>query len=105
MQELMNDTKWDEMRQAMHNLGDLCPKWRTRDVETGYVCPWDSDWYYHLSMGGYSSIEWLEIKIDTPEQNAIVLEILRRIHVPGHRVETGFRVYGYAPYGVGLDYI
>jgi hypothetical protein len=100
----MNDTKWDELRLAMYNLGELGPDWRTKDV-SGYLSSWDGDWFYHFREGGYASIEWVDIRVSSPEQEVAVLALLQRIHLPGHRVEAGFRIYGYAQDGVGIDYI
>jgi hypothetical protein len=104
MNPVMNDTKWDELRLAMYGLGDLSPRWRTRDV-SGSIAPWDGEWYYHFRAGGYASIEWVEIRVTSPAQEAAVLSILRAVHVPGERVEQGFRVYGYAAPGMALNYI
>jgi hypothetical protein len=95
MSPLMNNTKWDEIRLAMYGLGTLHPRWRTKGV-SGHLSEWDSEWYYHFRAGGYEWIEWLEIQITSPEQNAAVLAALRAVHVPGHRTEDGFRIYGYA---------
>src|SRR5262249_21546746 len=100
----MNDTKWDELRLAMYNLGAFRPSWRTKDV-SGFLSSWDGEWYYHFRQGGYSSIEWLEIKVETAEQDAAVLKILQEIHLPGHRIDEGFRIYGYLRDGVAVDYI
>lgn len=97
MHALMNDTKWDELRLAMYDLGELSPRWRTRDVESGDECPWDGEWFYHFRCGGYETIEWVEIRIDSPDQEQAVLSALKAIHVPGRRSEAGFKVYGYAP--------
>ncbi len=104
MISLMNNTKWDELRLAMHNLGGLRPLWRTKDV-SGYVCPWDGDWFYRFREGGYLSIEWVEIQALSPDQGAAVLAILQQIHLPGHRIAEGFRIYGFAPDSVAIDYI
>ena len=100
----MNNTKWDELRLAMYNLGDLRPRWRTKDV-SGYLSPWDGEWFYHFRDGGYVSIEWVEIQVISPEQDAAVLALLRKIHLPGHRIEQGFRIYGYGQDGVAIDYV
>jgi hypothetical protein len=100
----MNNTKWDELRLAMHNLGDLKPLWRTKDV-AGYVSPWDDDWYYHFRDGSYASIEWVEIQVLSAEQDAAILARLRQVHLPGHRIAKGFRIYGYARDGVAIDYV
>ena len=94
----MNDTKWDELRLAMYHLGDRHPRWRTKDI-SGYVSDWDGEWFYHFRQGGYLTIEWVEIQVSWPDQDAAVLELLQQIHVPGHRIENGFRVYGFARQG------
>jgi hypothetical protein len=100
----MNNTKWDELRVAMHNLGSLRPLWRSKDL-SGYVSSWDGDWFYHFRDGSYSSIEWLEIQVLSPEQDYAVFGCLQEIHVPGHRIQGGFRVFGYASDGAVLNYI
>ena len=104
MYPLMNDTKWDELRLAMFGLGELSPLWRTKDIN-GYDCPWDGEWFYRFRIGGYSTIEWVEIQVSTDEQVPSVFDILHKIHLPGHRVEGGFRVYGYAPQGLAEAYL
>jgi len=101
---LMNNTKWNELRMAMYNLGELRPRWRARDL-SGYVTDWDGEWYYHFQDGGYASIEWVEIQVLSAEQDAAVHALLREIHVPGHRIENGFRVYGYSNDGATIDFI
>ena len=70
-----------------------------------YISPWDREWFYHFREGGYHDIEWLEIRTTCHEQNAAVLAALRSIHVPGRRIEGGFRVYGYSNDGDVVDYI
>lgn len=103
MASLMNDTKWNELRLAMYGLGELHPCWRTKDI-SGFVSPWDGEWLHHFRAGDYSSIEWVEIQILSPQQDASVLKLLREIHLPGHRIENGFRVYGYVPDGTAISY-
>ena len=104
MYPVMNNTKWDELRLAMYGLCDPPPEWRAKDV-SGFVSPWDGEWFYHFREGGYDSIEWVEIRVISPAQNAAVLASLREVHLPGHRIEQGFRVYGYARDGASVDYI
>ncbi len=104
MNGVMNNTKWDELRMAMYGLAESRPRWRTKDV-SGYLSPWDGDWFYHFRAGDYDSIEWVEIQIATPAQDEGVLELLRRIHLPGERVAQGFRIYGYVPDGARVNYI
>jgi hypothetical protein len=105
MHPLMNDTKWDELRLAMYGLDELAPRWRTLDVESGYLSMWDREWYYHFRNGGYKSIQWVEIAADTVEQQVAVLRELARIHVPGERTVSGYRVFGYVETGRAVDYI
>jgi hypothetical protein len=105
MYPLMNDTKWDELRLAMHGLHTLKPRWRTRDVETDYLSEWDRDWFCHFRIGGYASIQWVEIAVETDEQRAAVLAELIRINVPGEAIASGYRVVGYAAPGYAVDYI
>jgi hypothetical protein len=102
---LLNSTKWDELRAAMYGLDTLSPQWRTQDLKSGYLSPWDGDWFYHFRASGYSTIEWVEIKTTTAEQTAAVLAALKSIHVPGHRSDHGFKVYGYSREGSDLEYI
>lgn len=104
MKSLMNDTKWDELRLAMHVLSPHKPRWRTKDL-SGYLSMWDVDWYYHFRVGGYKTIEWVELEIETSDQDAAVLAVLRQIHVPGRRIENGYRIYGYVPDGDAIEYL
>jgi hypothetical protein len=100
----MSNTKWEELRLAMSQLIPR-PQWRTKDVESGYISQWDGDWFDHFRIGGYETIEWVEIKIISDEQNAAVLNVLRTIHVPGEKIAKGYRVYGYLPPGTTIDHI
>lgn len=100
----MNDTKWDELRLAMYGLGELSPAWRAKDL-SGYLSPWDREWFYHFRSGGYGSIEWVEVRVASPAQDVAVLARLCEVHVPGKRVEQGFRVYGYVAPGTSLGYL
>ncbi len=101
----MNDTKWDELRLAMYSLNQLAPRWRTYDVENGYVSNWDREWYYHFRQGGYRTIEWIEIEIVSDRQRELVLDRLRQVHVPGEASDRGFLVFGHLPSGQTVDYL
>jgi len=52
-QKVMNNTKWEEIREAMLDSPTV-HNWRTKDIETGYICPWDGKWFYHFRLGGYN---------------------------------------------------
>ena len=101
----MNNTKWEELRLAMYSLGKLHPQWRTKDVETGFIPEWDGEWFYHFRVGGYESIEWVDIRVDSPEQDLAVFDALKVIHVPGEKTNEGYRVFGYTKSGQEVNYI
>ncbi|HHY72170.1 MAG TPA: hypothetical protein GX497_02885 [Bacillus bacterium] len=103
-QEVMNNTKWEEIREAMLDSPNV-HQWRTKDIETGYICPWDDEWFYHFRIGGYKCIEWLEIKTETQEIRNEVLEVLKCIYVPGEALDDVIRVYGYVEIGKLVDYL
>lgn len=89
----------------MYGLDRLAPRWRTSNVESGYMSEWDREWFYHFRDRGYKSIQWVEIAVDTDEQRNAILRELVRIHVPGERTESGYRIVGYAEIGQAVDYI
>lgn len=102
---VMNNTKWEEVRLGMYSLSDIHPKWRTRDIESGYVSEWYGEWFYHFRDGGYDSIEWVEIRITSEEEERAILAALKAIHVAGERSEVGFRVFGYVEAGKSVKYL
>lgn len=104
MLPILNNTKWDELRLAMYGL-EMPPLWRTKDVASGYICPWDGEWFYRFRADGYETIEWVEIQIRSDEQRLAVEAILKAIHLPGERTDLGFKVYGYQKPGDALSYI
>ncbi|MEH7309221.1 DUF6678 family protein [Neobacillus drentensis] len=105
-QEVMNNTKWEEIREAMLDSPNV-HQWRTKDIETGYICPWDGEWFYHFKIEGvvdsYKTIEWLEITAETEKMRKEVLEILQNIHVAGEVLDNAIRVYGYVEMGKSVD--
>ena len=105
MYALLNDTKWDELRLAMYNLGHLSPRWRTLDIKNGYLSDWDREWYYHFREGGYKTIQWVDIETVGENQTEAVLRELVRFSLPGERIPDGFRVYGYVEPGSYVQYI
>lgn len=105
LRSVMNDTKWKELRCAMLAFPFPRPNFRTRSCETGFVTRWDGEWNDHLSDGGYTDIEWVEIQPHSAEQRERVLAALRKIHLPGEETETGFRIYGYTRPGQATHYL
>ncbi len=102
---LMNNTKWEELRLGLYNLGSLSPKWRAKDLETGYLSEWDGEWFYHFRNGGYSTIEYVEVKVSSEEMRKKVRDVLARVHVLGCETDIGFIVYGYSRKNQPVDYI
>jgi hypothetical protein len=88
---LMNDTKWRELCFAF-SVFDKKPAWRTRDLLTGYVSSWDTEWFHHVGPD-YCSIEWLEIDArDCPKE--AILEVLEKVGAPFDDAER-LKVVGY----------
>ncbi len=100
----MNNTKWKEIQKAMYELQES-PQWRTRCLTNGYITNWDGEWRYHFSEGGFKDIEWVEIKTENDVQFELVFSLLKSIHVPGIKIENGFKVYGYVNEGQSVDYL
>ncbi len=105
MYPVMNNTKWEELRLAMHGLGNLHPQWRTKSTDSDFVSPWEGEWFYHFYAGGYKDIEWVEIKVSSSQQDAVVLSALKAIHVPGQKTDVGYKLYGYLTEGKPVEYI
>ena len=100
---LMNNTKWNEIRIKMYEY-NRNTKWRTIDLNTGHISEWDSEWFYHFSVGGFKTIEYLEIHIENDEMKNEIVEILKKIHVPGEINNTSIFIYGYKENGE-INYI
>lgn len=101
---LMNDTKWDELRLAMHGI-EPGPQWSTIDRDTGYRNDPDGDWFYHFRIGRYETILYVDIATPSVQQREAVRIALTAIHVPGEETDGGFRVYGYVAEGQAVGYI
>lgn len=91
---VMNNTKWEELRLSMYE-SDNSIKWRVKNID-GDISNWDAEWFYHFKLGGYETIEWLEIQVDDENVKTEVINKLKRIHVPGEIKGNSIFVYGYA---------
>ena len=100
----MNNAKWEKIRVAMAGI-EQSPGYRTGCINNGYISSWDYDWLYHFPIGGYKCIEWLEISCKTEAEKEAVSKALKKIHVPGKIIPTGFLIYGYIKGGRASDYI
>lgn len=105
----MNNTKWSEIFKAFYygyecaqdeTLRSIRFPWTTRSVD-GYVYS-DNTWtHFGVGMENSKEIDWLKIEL-TPENREFVLELLRKIHVPGEVQENCVIVYGHR---MDVDYI
>ncbi len=92
-----NNTKWDELREAMLDLrGKERPKWRSTNLN-GFQYGYDGEWYYHfLGDGDYSDMQHVDVKSASDACDLLVQEAIRRIGLVAKRLEPRvWRVYGY----------
>lgn len=101
MTSAMNDTKWDELRLAMHSVG---ASWSTL-ATNGYKSQPDVDWYYHFRIGGYRSIVYVDIFAADAGHREAIRTVLQQVHVPGEETPEGFRVFGYLRAGQVAEYL
>jgi hypothetical protein len=102
MLPVMNNTKWNELRDAMSAIENP-PAWSTLSVN-GYRSSPDREWFHHFYAGGYEDIRSVDILVDGGDRQR-VLQILQQIHLPGEETTDGFRVYGYSEPGQLLSYL
>ena len=105
----MNNTKWTEIFKAFYYdiecsenpmLSKMLIHWTTKSTN-GYIYN-DSTWtHFGVDMENSKEIEWLKIDL-TAENRKIVLDILRKIHVPGEVLDDCVYIYGYR---TDVDYI
>lgn len=105
---IMNNTKWQELANAMSRLPHLDPPVRVKYL-SDEEAPADFApiWWEHLAQTGYKWIEWLELKavketytgLFVPTLQAdytdLIQDVLERYSIP-HLVEGYiFRIEGY----------
>ena len=101
----MNNTKWTEIFKLFYygvecsdNPVSIC--WTTKSLDGCLYS--DSTWtHFGVGMEHSREIDWLKIHL-TPENREIVLDILRKVHVPGDILPDCVYVYGYR---TDADYI
>ena len=101
----MNNTKWQEIFKLFYygvecsdNPVPIC--WTTKSLDGSLYS--DSTWtHFGVGMGHSREIDWLKIHL-TPENRALVLDILKQVHVPGEIFDDCVYVYGYR---MDTDYI
>ena len=103
---MANDTKWRELREAVLRLPPADrPRFRCKNLETGYLSPYDGEWSHHWANGGWDWMEWTELSTDTAHRRELVRAILKSIRFAGAETASGFRIYGYLRQGEPADYL
>jgi hypothetical protein len=72
---------------------------RCKNLATGGLGAWDGEWFNHWAQAGWHWMEWVDLKVQTPQQRESVRTALRRIRFAGEETEDGFRLYGYVQAG------
>ena len=102
----MNNTKWNEIFKTFYS-NECSPegplvRWRTKDVENGYISAWDGTWtHFGCEPREWDKIDYLQIRL-TDENSDLVLSELKKIHVPGEVKDGIVTVYGYR---TDVDYL
>lgn len=95
----MNNTKWNEIFNAFYkyecNSLPVIIRWRTKDNINGFLSKWDSTWtHFGCELRKWETIDYLQIELTNDNRN-LVIEHLKRIHVPGVISDNVLTVYGY----------
>lgn len=105
---LANDTKWDELIDAVRGRKGWKPRFRWKCVD-GPVSWWDGDWSYHLPFP-LKSVEWLDLSVtESITNNRLPQKTITTNHADwleelalkiGFEYRKGremIRIFGYAP--------
>ena len=84
MFSVMNNSKWEALRLEMYELKVSSPRWRTKDLDTGYVSPWDGDWFYHFNDGQGNVLHPIAISFLNQVDDTIRVHKLRNVFAVGH---------------------
>ena len=101
----MNNTKWTEIFKLFYYGVECSPNpipihWTTRSTNGSLYS--DSTWtHFGVGMEHSMEIDWLRIDL-TPDNRGIVLEILRKVHVPGEILGDQVYIYGHR---MDVDYL
>ena len=103
---LANDTKWDELLDAMRAKADWRPCYRTKLIISDHVSGWDSEWFYHPPFP-MMSIEWIDVgrfeqrlegerRADV-DHGAELESLIGRIGLDYLVGAQAIRIFGYSP--------
>lgn len=102
----MNDTKWNEIFMVFYQNecdGNIpLVRWRTKDLETGFISNWDGSWtHFGCEPRNWKNIDYLQIEL-TEQNQEFVLHELKRIHISGTFSDGIATIYGHRQ---NIDYI
>ena len=110
---LANDTKWDELIDAMRAREGWRPIYRCKCID-GLPSTWDSEWFYHLPLP-MLSVEWFDIgylqevhvhrappRTDIIDHAEWIEELLRTVGLDYQKGHKMFRIFGYTPRNLEL---
>ena len=92
-----NNTKWEELREAMLELrGREHPVWRSTNLN-GVQYGYDGEWYYHFrDDGDYSDMQYVDVKSPSDVCDSLVQQAIQNIGLVATRLEPRvWRIYGY----------
>jgi hypothetical protein len=97
MHPVCNNTKWNELRHAMLHMPEgKTPRWKSKDLNGHVTAYFDGEWYYHFSLGGYKTIEYVDIQSQDIETDESVLMVIRKIGMAAVRQDKLiWRIFGY----------
>jgi hypothetical protein len=110
---LANDTKWNELIDAMRARSEWLPRYRFKCID-GRPCGWDVEWYYHLPFP-MLSVEWFDVLFlqdlrnhrlppltEVIDHSGWIEELIRRIGLDYRKGSKMIRIFGYSPRGMEL---
>jgi len=109
---LANDTKWDELIDAMRIRQDWKPRYRCKCID-GPPSEWDSEWFYHLPFP-MLSVEWLDLyhiqEVRTHrllasqfiDHSGWIEQLLQHIGLDYCKGTKMIRIFGYSPRNMDL---
>ena len=105
---LANDTKWNELIDAMRVRQGWTPRFRFKCIDAP-PSSWDREWFYHLPFP-MLSIEWFDLEyleettihrlppgVEVTDHSEWIVELLKRIGLDFQKGRSVIRIFGYSP--------
>lgn len=110
---LANDTKWDELINAMRARTGWRPRYRFKCID-GPPSSWDGEWFYHLPFP-MLSVEWLDLsyiqevqdqrqppRTTFMDHSKWIEPLFQEIGLDYRKGTTIIRIFGYSPRNLDL---